>query len=191
MASIGHIASFGLFQLPRILKYRLLSTCRRVEGRPHVKQPVLYAGGGRILFGKSVQLGWNPSPFLYCGYIFIAALHDDAIVEIQDDVAINNNAVLYSLGAGITVGEKTIIGTGVEIYDSDFHWLEPGRRGDPHPPSARVEIGRNVFIGSNARILKGVSLGENTVVGCGSVVTRSCPPNSLVAGNPARVVRAL
>ena len=191
MASLGHLAAFGLFQLPRILKYRLLSTCGRVQGRPVVTQPVLCLGAGTISFGKNVHLGWNPSPFLYSGHMFIAALHESASVEIHDDVAINNNAVLYSLGAGIAIGERTVIGTGVEIYDSDFHWLDPARRGDPDPPSEPVNIGRNVFIGSNARILKGVCVGENSVVGCGAVVTSSCPANSIIAGNPARVVRRL
>jgi maltose O-acetyltransferase len=87
-----------------------------------------------------------------------------------------------------------MLGANVTIADTDFHSLHPAQRsGHAHPTVgiAAVRIGKRVFIGTNAIILKGVTVGDNSVVGAGSVVTRSIPENSIVAGNPCRVIRAL
>src|ERR1700742_4315161 len=58
-------------QQPRIWKYRLLSTCRRIEGEPVVLQPVLFVGPGQIVLGDSVQFGWKSSPLFYAGYCHV------------------------------------------------------------------------------------------------------------------------
>ena len=65
------------------------------------------------------------------------------------------------------------------------HDLHPDRRGDPGK-SAKVEIGENVFIGPNVKILKGVRIGNNCIIANGTVLTRSVPDNMLAFGNPAR-----
>jgi acetyltransferase-like isoleucine patch superfamily enzyme len=78
------------------------------------------------------------------------------------------------------------------IVDSDFHdpWPPEGRKSNPGlERDADVSIGDNVWIGARSIILKGVVIGENALVGAGSVVTHSVPPNTLVAGNPARIVK--
>ena len=92
------------------------------------------------------------------------------------------------------------------MADSDFHPLAPAQRLiDAHalapflkdrPPrpklkTAPVIIGNNVWIGMNATILKGVTIGDNSVVAAGSVVTKSVPANVVVAGNPAVVIKKL
>ncbi len=69
------------------------------------------------------------------------------------------------------------------------HDLMPSRRTDMHP--APIVVGRNVWIGSNATILTGVTIGDNAVVAAASVVTKDVPENSVVVGSPARVVRSL
>jgi len=92
---------------------------------------------------------------------------------------------------GISIGNKTVIGTNFSVVDSDFHYLNPDKRHDPNPPSAPVKIGDNVFIGNNVTILKGVTIGDNSVVGSNSVVTKNVPDNVIVAGNPARIIREL
>lgn len=194
LRGIGKTSSFALyvfFHKVRIIKYRLLSNNRNVIGKPVIAQPVLFAGGGRIVMGEGVQLGWNPSPFLYSGYIFIAALYDHSSVEISDHVYINNNSVIYSAGEGITIGRNSLIGTSVEIYDSDFHDLSPDKRSTGVPKTGKISIGENVFIGSNVKILKGVSIGSGSVIGNGSVITKSIPENVMAAGNPAKVIKKI
>jgi acetyltransferase-like isoleucine patch superfamily enzyme len=94
----------------------------------------------------------------------------------------------------------------VGIADSDFHPLDPAQRlqdalalapyleGRPQRPKLRtapVRIRDNVWIGMGAVILKGVEIGENSVVAAGAIVTKSVPPNVVVAGNPAVVVKQL
>lgn len=181
-------------QKPRIWLYGLLSTAKHVEGSPIVQQPVLLLGQGRIIFGKGVHIGVRPSPFLYNGYIHIEARNHDSVIYIGDHCWINNNCVLISEGGdkgGIEIGAETIMGTNVEIYDSDFHELDPRKRMTGVPKTARVSIGRNVFLGSNVRVLKGVRIGDNSVVGNGSVVVKDIPANVIAAGNPAMVARKL
>jgi len=88
-----------------------------------------------------------------------------------------------------------MLGANVTIADTDFHALEPrGRRFNKNPEaigSAPVRIQDNVFVGTGAYILKGVTIGANSVVGAGSVVTSSIPADVIAAGNPARVIRRL
>jgi acetyltransferase-like isoleucine patch superfamily enzyme len=116
------------------------------------------------------------------------------------------NGALMMAEELIEIGSYCLISWNVGIADSDFHPLEPARRrldalalapfykGRPSRPSlstAPVKIGDNVWIGMNATILKGVTIGENSVVAAGSVVAKSVPANAVVAGNPAHIVKQL
>lgn len=86
----------------------------------------------------------------------------------------------------VTLGNNVRCGANTLITDGDWH-LEDPRAGLPLP----VLIDDNVWLGVNVTVLKGVVIGENSVIGAGSVVTRSIPPNVVAAGNPCRVVKEL
>jgi galactoside O-acetyltransferase len=180
-----------VFQQPRIWKYRALSTCRRVTGSPILRQPALLLGSGIIVFGRDVELGWPRSAGFHSGYSHIEAATEDARIEFGDGAQINNSAFIKSEGAGIEIGAMALIGSLVEIVDSDFHDLHPCRRRGGLPRTARVTIGRNVFIGDGVKVLKGSWIGEDSVVGAASVVTGSIPAGVVAAGNPARVISDL
>jgi acetyltransferase-like isoleucine patch superfamily enzyme len=114
------------------------------------------------------------------------------------------NGALIMADELIEIGNHVLISWNVGIADSDFHPLDPVKRKQdtyalapfykdrpPRPPlrTRPVKICDNAWIGMNSTILKGVIIGENSVVAAGSVVTKSVPPNVVVAGNPAVVVR--
>jgi acetyltransferase-like isoleucine patch superfamily enzyme len=109
-----------------------------------------------------------------------------ARIIIKDGAGIGSSVL--SCSVGITIGCHARIGADCVIADTDFH----GFPLDEAPPvkSAPIEIGDYVFIGTRSIILKGVKIGNRSVIGAGSVVTSSIPENSLAAGNPARVIRA-
>jgi acetyltransferase-like isoleucine patch superfamily enzyme len=114
------------------------------------------------------------------------------------------NGALIMAEENIAIGSHCLVSWNVGIADSDFHPLEPAQRlidaqalapyfknRPPRPKlkTAPVKIGDNVWIGMNAIILKGVTIGENSVVAAGSVVTKNVEPNTVVAGNPAVAVK--
>jgi acetyltransferase-like isoleucine patch superfamily enzyme len=103
----------------------------------------------------------------------------------------NNKCTLVSEGEGIEVGEYTLFGTRVEIYDSDFHYLKNLRSMCGVPATAPVVIGRNVFVRSSVRILNGVTIGDYYVIGNGSLGISSISAGVVAAGNPARIIRGL
>lgn len=97
-------------------------------------------------------------------------------------------------GEAGAVGKVNIvtIGANTTIFDNDFHSLNPEeRRKDvfDNLVSKPVKIGKNAFIGCNCIILKGTEIGENCVVGAGSVVHGKFENDCIIAGNPARVIR--
>lgn len=107
---------------------------------------------------------------------------------IGRNVFINQNCTFYDLG-GLEIGDDVMIGPNVSIITSG-HPVEPtGRRaitiGNP------ISIKRNVWIAAGATIIGGVTVGENSVIAAGSVVTRDVPPNTLVGGNPAKIIRTI
>ncbi|MCC3293539.1 sugar O-acetyltransferase [Arthrobacter sp. zg-Y411] len=92
--------------------------------------------------------------------------------------------------AAISIGDDVQIGPNVQLL-TPTHPVEPEPRRDKLEAARPIRIGDNVWIGGGAIILPGVSVGENSVVGAGAVVTRDVPPNTVVAGNPAKPLRTL
>lgn len=96
-------------------------------------------------------------------------------------------------GAGITIEDNVMMGSGVHVYVGNHRFDRPDIPliDQGHYPSAEVVLKNGCWIGANSIILPGVVVGENTVVGAGSVVTGSLPGGVLAVGNPARVVREI
>jgi acetyltransferase-like isoleucine patch superfamily enzyme len=109
-------------------------------------------------------------------------------IRVGRNVFVNQNCTFYDLG-GLDIGDDVMIGPNVSIITAG-HPLEPSQRraatiGKP------IVIERNVWIAAGATVIGGVTVGENSVVAAGSVVTRNVAPNTLVGGNPARVIRSI
>lgn len=113
-------------------------------------------------------------------------------IKIGNDVGISG-ASIYSTDR-IEIGDYSAIGANTKIFDNDFHPIDPTDRmkGDVSKVMAKpIKIGKNVFIGCNCIILKGTEIGDNCVIGAGSVVHGMFPENTIIAGNPAKVIKKL
>jgi maltose O-acetyltransferase len=110
-------------------------------------------------------------------------------VSISDNVFVNFNAVILDC-ATVTIGEGTQIGPGVQLLAAD-HPRDPRTRRDLLELALPISIGSNVWLGAAAIVLPGVSVGDDSIIGAGSVVTRDIPGGVLAVGNPCRVVREL
>ena len=149
---------------------------------------------------RALVLGDHVSCYAGCSF----ALGVDGTCTIGDFTLITG--ALLMVEEHIAIGRHCLISWNVGIADSDFHPLDAAQRrrdatalapffeGRPPRPqlqNAPVVIEDNVWIGMNAVVLKGVTIGENSVVAAGAVVTRSVPANVVVAGNPAAVIKQL
>jgi acetyltransferase-like isoleucine patch superfamily enzyme len=147
---------------------------------------------------RAVVIGNHVSCYAGCSF----AVGANGQCSIGDFTLLNGALIMAE--EKIEIGSHCLISWNVGIADSDFHPLEPAQRlidaqalapfFNERPPrpklkTAPVRIADNVWIGMNAVILKGVIIGENSVVAAGSVVTKSVPANTVVAGNPAVVVK--
>ncbi|WP_437631722.1 sugar O-acetyltransferase [Sorangium sp. So ce854] len=92
--------------------------------------------------------------------------------------------------APITLGDDVQIGPNVQLL-TPTHPVEPEPRRQKWEAAKPIKIGNNVWLGGGAIVLPGVTIGDNTVVGAGSVVTRDLPANVVAVGNPARVIRSI
>lgn len=109
-------------------------------------------------------------------------------ISIGRNVFVNQNCTFYDLG-GLDIADDVMIGPNVSLITSG-HPIEPSQR-RAAVVAKPIVIERNVWIAAGATIIGGVTVGENSVVAAGSVVTRDVPPNTLVGGNPARVIRSI
>ncbi len=109
-------------------------------------------------------------------------------IRVGRNVFINQNCTMYDLG-GIDIADDVMIGPNVSLITSG-HPIEPSQR-RAFVTARPIVIERNVWIAAGAVIIGGVTVGENSVVAAGSVVTHDVPPNTLAGGNPARVIRSI
>jgi acetyltransferase-like isoleucine patch superfamily enzyme len=109
-------------------------------------------------------------------------------ITLANDVSVNARATLDGGGVGITVGEGSRIATGATLFAFN-HAMDPDRPIREQPvTSVGIVVGVDVWIGANAGITDGVTVGDHAVVAMGAMVTRDVPPYAVVAGSPARVV---
>jgi maltose O-acetyltransferase len=155
-------------------------------------QPVLILGNGRVQFEKGVTLGYFPSPFFFGGYIHLETRGKNSFISVGENTQVNNNFVAIAEYTTIKIGKRCLIGTNVEIIDSDFHGISVSDRGTSNCKNARpVLVGDDVFIGSNVKIMKGVVIGNGSVIANGAIVVGAIPPGVVAGGNPAKVLRTI
>lgn len=120
-------------------------------------------------------------PPFRCGYRFN--------IGVSEGVYANYGCVVLDV-CPVTIGQGCLLGPGVHLYTAT-HPLDPETRAAGLESGDPIEIGENVWIGGRAVVTPGVTIGDDAVVGAGSVVTRDVPAGTLVGGNPARVLQEL
>ena len=148
---------------------------------------------GRISFGDNCRVFSdqliNPTSGVNHSHFNIAK---EGRIKIGNGVGMSHvNIVSWD---NIEIEDNVFIGSGVKIWDTDFHSLEYTKRlksPDPGVKHAPIKIKEGAFIGACAIVLKGVTIGKHSVIGAGSVVTKSVPDNEIWAGNPAQFIRKI
>lgn len=141
-------------------------------------------GPGKVIFGDNINAWCHAEK-----NVFITYLPETRIIVGHDSRLQGMSAMSYS---SIRVGPRCMVASTIMV-DTDFHSTDPARRHDPDAPFAvaPIELKENVWVAGQSAILKGVTIGENSIVGFRAVVTRDVPANVVVAGNPARVVKEI
>jgi acetyltransferase-like isoleucine patch superfamily enzyme len=131
------------------------------------------------LIGKTVDDSFSLIPPFYT--------ESGVNIRVGRNVFVNQNCTFYDLG-GLDIADDVMIGPNVSLITTG-HPVEPSQR-RAFVIAKPIVIERNVWIAAGATIIGGVTIGENSVVAAGSVVTKDVPANTLVGGNPARVIRS-
>jgi acetyltransferase-like isoleucine patch superfamily enzyme len=186
-----------LLILNQILTY-FIFYCNNVEFKKIYSNGIPYvtvARNGKCKIGNNLKLNnnirGNPIGRVQRCILFV---NNGAELHIGNNVGMSSTAIVAN--QLIKIGDNVKIGGGVCIYDSDFHSLDPKIRRNADLDSKNqntspVFIENNVFIGAHSTLLKGVTVGKNSVIGACSVVTKSIPANEIWAGNPARFIKKL
>lgn len=173
------------------IKFKLFKVKKGKKVICHGIPSVFAVKGGRITIGSNVTINSSfSSNYVGMYQKTVLMARNGGKIFIGDNVGISGSTI-YSRSS-IVIGNNTLIGANTKILDNDFHPSDPEiRLKTPHDNfiCKPIKIGNNVFIGCNSIILKGVTIGDNSTIGAGSVVVNDVPANSVVAGNPAKVIK--
>lgn len=189
-------AIHGVVNIPwrlreRLHTARLREVCRLGAGSELSPQVVIHNAGGP----DAVRIG---AQSLFMGEVVVIR---EGSVRVGDWCYVGPEAKIWALNA-IEIGDRVFVSHGVHIFDNNSHSLSAGERHarfqemrrhgrhlTPEPVvSAPVRIEDDVWIGFNAAILKGVTIGKGAVIGACAVITHDVPPYAVMVGNPARQV---
>lgn len=183
LTSIFRLARFLIYPASKLLMRSVYLSGMRagcqfaVPASTQFDGPVRVTGTGKVKLGEYCRLGRD---------VLFETTGDGQIV-VGERVRINAGSVLTA-HAGIQIGDDSLIGEYVSIRDAN-HGLKTGEliRKQPHE-SARIRIGRDVWIGRGCCVLKGILIDDGAVVGANSVLTQSVPKGSIFAGIPAKSI---
>ncbi len=172
LRAVGPVAAARFY----LRKAELRGMKIRIWGRPVVRIK------GRLVVEDRVRLVSTITPIEL-------AVEQDGTIEVGENTYINYGTSIAAY-QHVKIGKNCLIGTYVNITDNNFHCVEPERR-NIIPPSSPVVLEDNVWLGTRVIVLPGVTIGEGSVIGAGSVVTHSIPSRVIAAGTPAKVIRAI
>ena len=165
------------------LKFKLVRKRVKIGKDFRVRGKIRIRGPGLVIIDDGVHIdgrGYPVTPYTHS---------KDAVIKIGAHSFLNNTR--FGCRDQIEIGPFGILGD-AHLSDTDFHSIEINRWSEDaivlHSP---IKIGQNVWIAGKSIVLKGVTIGDNSVIGPGSVVTNDIPPNCLAAGNPAKVIKSL
>ena len=177
----GTILLRKIFIVEPIMRALSVSVGKRlnIERIPYMRRR------GRIYLGDDVAISGK------IGIAFNTALGLDPELRVGNHTFIGHQCS-FSIAKAITIGNNCLIAGNTHFFDNDGHPVDAARRRagervrpeDVHP----IVVGHDVWIGSGSRILKGVTIGDRAIIGAASVVTKDVPPDTIVAGNPAREI---
>ncbi len=158
----------------RIKARNLVSQYNASSQDEKARYDILHALFGKL--GKKVVI----EPPFHCDY--------GVFIEAGENLFMNFGCVVLDCNR-VTIGENVLFGPYVQIYTA-YHPVDPQARLGGKEYAAPVRIGNNVWLGGSVIVCAGVTIGDNTTIGAGSVVTKDIPANVFAAGNPCRVIRA-
>lgn len=166
-----------MFYMMRDVAQEALKLTAELNGYYHTPEEIqeLFS----LLFGKPVDKTFAMFPLFYtdCG----------KNIHVGKNVFINSGCRFQDQG-GITIGDGALIGHNVVLATLN-HDIDPRKRSTLHP--APIEIGKNVWIGANATVVAGISIGDGAIVAAGVVVTRDVYANTIVGGVPAKIIKKI
>jgi acetyltransferase-like isoleucine patch superfamily enzyme len=164
------------------------SQCAEVGTSFQMEQLPYLTGQGRIVIGDGVRISGQPA------IRFSNRLRLNPELIVGDGTFIGHECVFH-IASAIRIGKHCLLARGVKVYDVNAHPIDAARRRieESFPPenTQPVIIEDDVWVGTQTMILKGVTIGARSIVGAGSIVTADVPPDVVVAGNPARIVKHL
>lgn len=171
------IAGSEVHQYMHKLSQDAIKICTKLNNTHHAPEEICALMSE--LIGKPIHESFTMFPpfFTDCG----------KNISIGKNVFINSGCRFQDQG-GITIGDDTLIGHNVVLATLN-HEIKPEKRKNMVP--APILIGKNVWIGANATILPGITIGDNSVVAAGAVVTKDVPANTIVGGVPAKMIRTI
>ena len=197
--------------LKYIIKLLNFSTTLCIKLYPQINRMILKAHG--VVFGKNIQIPGKVSWLIRGARITIgdnfylssgngvnpiaSNLQADVYVEPGATLTIGNNVGMSStrlwIHESVRIGNNVKIGGCVLITDTDAHPMDyvARRSSNECTKSAPVVIEDDVWVGAHCIILKGVTIGARSIIGAGSVVTKSIPADCVAAGNPCKVIKLL
>nr|WP_321486340.1 acyltransferase [uncultured Draconibacterium sp.] len=159
----------------------------RINGRLYIR------GQGAITIGKNFKASSGSRNNPIGGDTILRIVSGlNAKIIIGENVGISNSTIFAK--ESITIGNNVMIGGSCRIWDSDFHSLDPIIRtsgNDTDIKTLPIVINDYAFIGAGSIILKGVTVGKNSIIAAGSIVSKSIPDNEIWGGNPAQFIRRL
>ncbi len=173
----GALGAFGSFSLGRK---------SLIHGKPFIRNygKITIGNGFRCNSGRD----YNP---IGGDTICRLVVYGNAELTIGNNVGISNSTIVCQ--QKVSIEDYVLIGGGCRIWDTDFHSQDPFIRTSPRDTDVKTSpiiIRKRAFIGGGSIVLKGVEVGENSIIAAGSVVTKSVPPNEIWGGNPAKFIRA-
>ena len=166
------------------LKWKLLRGSRVSFGRNFITGFGLkITGPGTVTFGDNVNL------WAFAEKNEFQTYDQNATIIIGDNCRING--AIFQAREQITIGSDCLIGSAI-LMDNDFHPIAPSKRRETTGiATAAINVGQNVWIAGQAAIMKGVNIGENSIIGFRSVVTKNVDKNVVAAGNPAKEIKKI
>jgi maltose O-acetyltransferase len=151
-------------------------------------QRTILSGEGSVRIGQRTTLGYPIGGGFSGSRCELQARYPDAVISLGHNVAVNNGFLVIA-AKSVEIGDGCLIGKGVQILDFDAHGVAPEERRTSIGRIAPVALGRNVWVGNDAILLKGTRIGDNSIVAAGTVAPGGdYPADVVLGGNPARVL---